>query len=116
VAEILKAPIAHTSRGKDSLEYDNPYNVGMPRTRSPATFKGSLTAGESSKMCFQWFGKLPNALSSTCPVARAVAKAMGLWGRTVAKVDELEAAIGEWLGTSLMLTETSVSRPNATRR
>jgi len=29
VAEILKAPIAHTSRGKDSLEYDNPYNVGM---------------------------------------------------------------------------------------
>ena len=28
-AEILKAPIAHTSRGKDSLEYDNPYNVGM---------------------------------------------------------------------------------------
>jgi pyruvate dehydrogenase (quinone) len=29
VAEILKAPIAHTSRAKDSLEYDNPYNVGM---------------------------------------------------------------------------------------
>src|ERR1700735_235785 len=29
VAEILKAPIAHTSRGKDSLEHDNPYNVGM---------------------------------------------------------------------------------------
>jgi len=29
VAEILKAPIAHTSRGKDSLEYDNPHNVGM---------------------------------------------------------------------------------------
>lgn len=28
-AEILKAPIAHTSRGKDSLEYDNPYNIGM---------------------------------------------------------------------------------------
>jgi pyruvate dehydrogenase (quinone) len=29
VAERLKAPIAHTSRGKDSLAYDNPYNVGM---------------------------------------------------------------------------------------
>lgn len=29
VAEILKAPIAHTSRGKDLLEYDNPYNIGM---------------------------------------------------------------------------------------
>ena len=28
-AEILKAPIAHTSRAKDSLSYDNPYNVGM---------------------------------------------------------------------------------------
>jgi pyruvate dehydrogenase (quinone) len=25
----LKAPMAHTSRGKDFLEYDNPYNVGM---------------------------------------------------------------------------------------
>jgi len=29
VAEILKAPIAHASRAKDALEYDNPYNVGM---------------------------------------------------------------------------------------
>ena len=28
-AARLKAPVAHTSRGKDSLEYDNPYNVGM---------------------------------------------------------------------------------------
>jgi pyruvate dehydrogenase (quinone) len=28
-AERLKAPIAHTSRGKDFVEYDNPYNVGM---------------------------------------------------------------------------------------
>ena len=29
VADRLKAPIAHTSRAKDFLEYDNPYNVGM---------------------------------------------------------------------------------------
>jgi len=29
IAERLKAPIAHTSRAKDALEYDNPYNVGM---------------------------------------------------------------------------------------
>lgn len=29
VAERLKAPIAHTSRAKDFLEYDNPYNIGM---------------------------------------------------------------------------------------
>jgi len=29
VAERLKAPIARTSRGKDSLEYDNPHDVGM---------------------------------------------------------------------------------------
>jgi pyruvate dehydrogenase (quinone) len=28
-AARLRAPIAHTSRGKDFLEYDNPYNVGM---------------------------------------------------------------------------------------
>jgi len=28
-AERLKAPMAHTSRGKDFVEYDNPYNVGM---------------------------------------------------------------------------------------
>src|SRR6202161_2021551 len=25
----LKAPMAHTSRGKDFVEYDNPYNVGL---------------------------------------------------------------------------------------
>jgi pyruvate dehydrogenase (quinone) len=29
VAERLKAPVAHTSRAKDALEWDNPHNVGM---------------------------------------------------------------------------------------
>ena len=29
VADRLKAPIAHTSRAKDFLEYDNPFDVGM---------------------------------------------------------------------------------------
>src|SRR5712671_2722714 len=29
LAERLKAPVAHTSRGKDALEYDNPHNIGM---------------------------------------------------------------------------------------
>jgi pyruvate dehydrogenase (quinone) len=29
LAERLQAPVAHTSRGKDVLEYDNPHNVGM---------------------------------------------------------------------------------------
>jgi pyruvate dehydrogenase (quinone) len=28
-ADRLKAPMAHTSRGKDFVAYDNPYNVGM---------------------------------------------------------------------------------------
>ncbi|MWP49311.1 MULTISPECIES: thiamine pyrophosphate-dependent enzyme [unclassified Gilliamella] len=28
-AKKLKAPIVHTSRGKDFIEYNNPYNVGM---------------------------------------------------------------------------------------
>jgi pyruvate dehydrogenase (quinone) len=29
IAEKLKAPVAHTTRAKDSIEYDNPYNIGM---------------------------------------------------------------------------------------
>jgi pyruvate dehydrogenase (quinone) len=29
LADRLKAPVAHTSRAKDFLEYDNPCNVGM---------------------------------------------------------------------------------------
>jgi pyruvate dehydrogenase (quinone) len=29
LAKVLNAPIAHTSRAKDFLEYDNPFNVGM---------------------------------------------------------------------------------------
>src|SRR5579863_1952480 len=29
LAKRLKAPVAHTSRGKDVIEYDNPNNVGM---------------------------------------------------------------------------------------
>jgi pyruvate dehydrogenase (quinone) len=29
LAGRLQAPVAHTSRGKDALEYDNPHNIGM---------------------------------------------------------------------------------------
>ena len=29
LAGLLQAPVAHTSRGKDAIEYDNPHNVGM---------------------------------------------------------------------------------------
>jgi pyruvate dehydrogenase (quinone) len=29
LAARLQAPVAHTSRGKDALEYDNPHNIGM---------------------------------------------------------------------------------------
>jgi len=29
LAKLLKAPVAHTSRAKDFIEYDNPFNVGM---------------------------------------------------------------------------------------
>ena len=29
LAEKLKAPVVHTSRAKDFIEYDNPYNMGM---------------------------------------------------------------------------------------
>jgi pyruvate dehydrogenase (quinone) len=29
LAGLLQAPVAHTSRGKDELAYDNPHNVGM---------------------------------------------------------------------------------------
>jgi pyruvate dehydrogenase (quinone) len=29
LAQRLQAPVAHTSRGKDALEYNNPHNVGM---------------------------------------------------------------------------------------
>ena len=28
-AEVLKAPVVHALRGKEFLEYDNPYDVGM---------------------------------------------------------------------------------------
>src|SRR5699024_1667838 len=29
VAELLQAPIVHAMRGKEHVEYDNPYDVGM---------------------------------------------------------------------------------------
>ena len=29
VADALKAPIVHALRGKEYIEYDNPYDVGM---------------------------------------------------------------------------------------
>jgi pyruvate dehydrogenase (quinone) len=42
-------------------------------------------------------GLLPLYTHLQNPDFGVVAEAMGLWGRTVAKADELEAAIGEWL-------------------
>src|SRR6202041_177191 len=42
-------------------------------------------------------GLLPLYTHLQNPDFGAVAEAMGLWGRTVARADELEAAIGEWL-------------------
>src|SRR5271156_4935668 len=42
-AARLKAPMAHTSRGKDFVEYDNPYNVGMTGIiGGPAGYHGIL--------------------------------------------------------------------------
>jgi pyruvate dehydrogenase (quinone) len=42
-AARLKAPVAHTSRGKDFVEYDNPYNVGMTgRIGGPAGYHAIL--------------------------------------------------------------------------
>ncbi|MFB7600566.1 hypothetical protein [Streptomyces sp. NPDC056160] len=29
LAEALKAPVVHTLRGKEHVEYDNPYDVGL---------------------------------------------------------------------------------------
>src|SRR5216683_2057359 len=38
-----KAPMAHTSRGKDFVEYDNPYNVGMTgMVGQPAGYRAIL--------------------------------------------------------------------------
>ena len=42
-------------------------------------------------------GLLPLFTHLQNPDFGAVAAAMGLWGHTVAKADELEAAVGEWL-------------------
>jgi thiamine pyrophosphate-dependent acetolactate synthase large subunit-like protein len=35
LARALQAPIVHTLRGKEFLEYENPYDVGMTGLSSP---------------------------------------------------------------------------------
>ncbi|MBV8591144.1 MAG: ubiquinone-dependent pyruvate dehydrogenase [Acetobacteraceae bacterium] len=42
LAGRLKAPIAHTSRAKDFIEYDNPFNVGMTGVIGMASGYGTL--------------------------------------------------------------------------
>ncbi|MGY4568471.1 hypothetical protein ACVWY5_001541 [Bradyrhizobium sp. USDA 3256] len=41
--------------------------VGDAREAVPQDVGVTSDSGELSKMYFQWFGKLPNALSSPCP-------------------------------------------------
>jgi pyruvate dehydrogenase (quinone) len=43
-------------------------------------------------------GLLPIYTNLTNPDFGKVAEAMGLWGRTVSKAEELEGAVAEWLG------------------
>jgi pyruvate dehydrogenase (quinone) len=44
VADRLKAPVAHTSRAKDFIEYDNPFNVSMTGVFGTAAGYHALTA------------------------------------------------------------------------
>src|SRR5882757_4753720 len=45
----------------------NPRSLAMLAKPWRRTCGVTSDSGESSKVCFQWFGKLPNALSSPCP-------------------------------------------------
>jgi pyruvate dehydrogenase (quinone) len=63
-AARLKAPMAHTSRGKDFLEYDNPYNVGMSgMIGGPAAYHAILDCDVLLLLgCnFAWTQFYPNA-------------------------------------------------------
>ncbi len=63
LADRLKAPVAHTSRAKDFLEYDNPFNVGMTgifgtaggfrRTRPPRSTPGARPRVKSKASSFK---------------------------------------------------------------
>ena len=48
-AARLKAPMAHTSRGKDFVEYDNPYNVGMTGISAG---QPAITPSSTAMCCF----------------------------------------------------------------
>src|SRR5260370_31836043 len=43
-------------------------------------------------------GMLPVYTNLTNPDFGKVAEAMGLWGKTISKAEELEGAVAEWLG------------------
>lgn len=45
-------------------------------------------------------GLLPTYTNLTNPDFGKVAEAMGLWGKTISKAEDLEGAVGEWLAQS----------------
>jgi thiamine pyrophosphate-dependent acetolactate synthase large subunit-like protein len=118
LAERLKAPVAYTSRGKDEIEYDNPNNVGMTGvigtesgyhailncdTTVQENLPIKIAVYDNGKLGFveleqKGEGMLPVYTNLTNPDFGKVAEAMGLWGKTVSKAEDLEGAVAEWLG------------------
>src|SRR5260370_29161289 len=63
LAARLKAPVAHTSRAKDFVEYDNPFNVGMTGIFGTASGYHALTACDTLLLLgcdFAWRQFYPN--------------------------------------------------------
>src|ERR1700686_4229582 len=65
------------------------------RSKSPFTTTANWASWSSSRRAR---GLLPVYTNLTNPDFGKVAEAMGLWGRTVRKAEELESAVAEWLG------------------
>jgi pyruvate dehydrogenase (quinone) len=119
-AARLKAPMAHTSPGKDFVEYDNPYNVGMSGIiGQPAGYRAILNCDVLLTLgCdFAWSQFYPNKAK----IIQIDADPTHIGRRhpvTIGAVGDIKATL-EALLPALCSTTTTASSPimwSATRR
>ena len=102
LAAALQAPVVHAFRGKEFVEYDNPYDVGMTGLigfssgyRAMEHCDALVMLGTDSALGFvelemKAAGIVTYGTDLDNPDFAGIAKSAGLFGATVAKADELE--------------------------
>src|SRR4029077_3748361 len=136
LAKLLKAPIVHALRGKEFLEYDNPYDVGLTGLLGFSSGYAAMMSCDTLLMLGtdfpyrQFYPESariaqvdirPEALGNRCPLELGLVGDVGETLRALAPrlrerddTEHLDAALADYRETRASLDALTESSPDAT--